>query len=82
MSSTIQDAAQMVTYKTGEAEFSVYAVPGQVEKWRRDHNIPIVDVVESFDIYEVPGGGHTGLMGRPPKHVLERAFNTTNENEI
>ncbi|KAI9095172.1 hypothetical protein DFS34DRAFT_626908 [Phlyctochytrium arcticum] len=54
----------------------------QVEKWRSDKSIPLVEVVDSFDIFEVPTGGNTGMFERPSKQILETSFGTSNQDEI
>jgi ribosome maturation protein Sdo1 len=38
-----------------DSEFFVYAEPHKVEQWRKDKSIPLVDVVQAFNIYEGSG---------------------------
>jgi len=42
------------------------------------HSIPLVDVVDSFDVFHT-GQGAQGLLDRAPKSVLDSVFGTTNE---
>jgi len=51
-------------------------------KWRDgDKTIPLVDVVDSFDVFHT-GQGAQGLLDRAPKSVLDSVFGTTNEDDI
>ncbi|KAI8822504.1 ribosome maturation protein [Fimicolochytrium jonesii] len=63
-------------------DFFVFADPNQVEPWRKDKSIPIVDVVESFDIFAVNNGGNTGVYERPSRQQLDTTFGTHNVSEI
>lgn len=71
-----------VVYKINDTEFLVIANAGMVSKYKADKSIPLVEVVESFDVFTIANGGNTGEAIRPAKGVLESAFNTTNEDEI
>ncbi|GAA5866210.1 hypothetical protein JCM3774_004118 [Rhodotorula dairenensis] len=52
------------------------------EKWRGgDRSIPLVTVVDSFDVFHT-GQGSQGVLGRPSKQDLENVFGTTNEDDI
>ncbi|CAG8636550.1 24836_t:CDS:2, partial [Racocetra persica] len=66
----------------GREEFFVYADPDMVQKWRKDKTIPLVDVIQSFEVFEVYNGGREGIAGRPSNQKLENAFGTTNDMEI
>ncbi|CAG8575087.1 10611_t:CDS:2 [Paraglomus occultum] len=63
-------------------EYFVYAYPGELKKWRTDKSIPLTDVVDSFDIFEILGGGNDGIAGRASKQRLENAFGTSNNTEV
>jgi ribosome maturation protein Sdo1 len=74
-----------ITYKDAEkspAEVYIYADAGQTTKWRKDKSIPLVDVVQSFNIYESEVGGNTGIAMTPSKQTLETIFGTSNEDAI
>ncbi|POY71998.1 hypothetical protein BMF94_5007 [Rhodotorula taiwanensis] len=52
------------------------------EKWKGGgDSIPLVDVVDSFDVFHT-GQGSQGLMQRASKQDLDTIFGTTNDNEI
>jgi len=53
-----------------------------VEKWKKDKSVPMVDVVESFDVFEIPQGGNTGHVDRPSRQELHSVFGTSDEHEI
>ncbi|KAJ3040323.1 hypothetical protein HK097_002591 [Rhizophlyctis rosea] len=63
-------------------DYFVFANPNQVQAWRTDKSIPLVDVVDSFDIFEVGNGGNTGVFSHPSKQALENAFSTSNETDV
>ncbi|KAL0086103.1 ribosome maturation protein [Phycomyces blakesleeanus] len=67
-----------VIYKSDGDEFFVVAVPGMTSKWRKDKTIPLIDVVQSFEVLMTPNGTSSGEAIRPSKGVLESAFNTNN----
>lgn len=75
--------ATKVVYKGNhDVEFFVIANEGMVSKWRNDKTIPLIDVVQNFDIHTTTTGGNTGEAVSPSKGVLESNFNTTNTDEI
>jgi len=47
------------------------------EKWRKDKTIPLVDVVESFNVFI--GNHGTEPNGTPTKAQLEDAFESTSD---
>jgi ribosome maturation protein Sdo1 len=76
------DKATKVIYKSDETEFFVIANPGMVNKWRNDKTIPLIDVVQSFEIHTSSTGSNTGEAIHPSNGILESAFNTTNKDDI
>ncbi|KAI7907108.1 ribosome maturation protein [Cokeromyces recurvatus] len=75
--------ATKVVYKgNGNNEFFVIANPGMVSKWRHDKTIPLIDVVQNFEVHTTPTGSNTGGPIRPSTGVLMDTFDTTNEDEI
>ncbi|CAG8624384.1 6853_t:CDS:2 [Ambispora leptoticha] len=54
----------------------------QVMKWRKDKTIPLADVIQTFDVYEITNGGNEGIAGRPSKQRLENTFGTSNLDEV
>ncbi|EPZ33057.1 hypothetical protein ROZALSC1DRAFT_29269 [Rozella allomycis CSF55] len=65
-----------------QEEFFVLVNPDSLEKWRKDKTIPLVEVVESFDVFTIASGGHTGISDRPSKQMLAKYFETENTTEI
>ncbi|KAI8343738.1 Shwachman-Bodian-diamond syndrome protein-domain-containing protein [Chlamydoabsidia padenii] len=63
-------------------EFYVVAIPEMVTKWKNDKTIPLVDVVQSFEVFTSPAGGNILPADRPSKGQLENAFNTSNNDEV
>ncbi|GAA5980428.1 hypothetical protein JCM10908_001651 [Rhodotorula pacifica] len=52
------------------------------EKWKGgDRSIPLVDVVDSFDVFHT-GQGSQGLLARASKQDLDTIFGTVNEDAI
>ncbi|GAA5831848.1 hypothetical protein JCM11251_003908 [Rhodosporidiobolus azoricus] len=52
------------------------------EKWRGgDRTIPLVEIVDSFDVFHT-GQGSQGLLARPSKQELDTVFQSSNENVI
>ncbi|KAJ3037761.1 hypothetical protein HDV00_001346 [Rhizophlyctis rosea] len=62
--------------------FFVFANPEMVDKWRSDKSVPLIEVVDSFDIFEVGNSGNIGVFSHPSKQALENAFNTSNDAEV
>ncbi|CDH56412.1 hypothetical protein RO3G_05262 [Lichtheimia corymbifera JMRC:FSU:9682] len=76
-------SATKVVYKSdNDQEFFVFTNPGEVSKWRKDKSIPLVDVVQSFDVFTTPTGSQTGTAERPSKGILESAFNTSKKEDV
>lgn len=75
--------ATKVVYKGADnMEFFVIANAGMVAKWKSDKTIPLIDVVQSFDIHTTTTGGNTGEAIHPSKGVLESTFQTSNKDDI
>ncbi|KAI8977611.1 ribosome maturation protein [Mycotypha africana] len=77
------DQAVKVVYKGNDNnEYFVIANPGMVSKWKKDKSIPMVDVVQNFNIHTTSNGSTTGEAINPASGALKTVFNTTNEDEI
>ncbi|KAJ3046802.1 hypothetical protein HK097_000497 [Rhizophlyctis rosea] len=63
-------------------DYLIFANPNQIQRWRLDNSIPLVDVVDFFDIFEVANGGNAGVFSPASKQTLENAFSTSNETDI
>jgi ribosome maturation protein Sdo1 len=51
--------------------------PEAVTKYRKDSTIPLVDVVNSFEVFVTNKHGAQGVMDRASKSQLENEFNTS-----
>ncbi|CAJ0642133.1 15879_t:CDS:2 [Entrophospora sp. SA101] len=73
-----------IIFKSNDSheEFFVFGNPDLVLKWRKDQTIPLVDVVQSFDVYETVNGGNQGIAGRPSKQRLENTFGTSDTTQV
>ncbi len=49
---------------------------------RVDSSIPLVRIVQSFDIWMYSTPGHEGKLVRPSHDLLKKHFGTTNDTEI
>ncbi|KAL7746433.1 hypothetical protein RI367_008186 [Sorochytrium milnesiophthora] len=81
---TVSDAIENVVYsdKDNHQEFFVIANEGMTEKWRKDKSIPLVDVVQSFSVYEHDANSHQGIVHSPSKQLLLQSFNSNNEMDV
>ncbi|RIB10441.1 ribosome maturation protein, partial [Gigaspora rosea] len=68
--------------KNTRDEFFVFANPDLVYQWRKDKTIPLVDVVQNFEVYETYNGGNEGIAGHPSKQKLENCFGTSDYGEV
>ncbi|ORZ03173.1 hypothetical protein BCR43DRAFT_535119 [Syncephalastrum racemosum] len=75
-------AAKLVVRDNENREYYVIANPGMASKWRNDKTIPLVDVVQSFDVWTSNCYKETGEAIRPPKGMLESAFQTKDGDEM
>ncbi|KAI9011114.1 ribosome maturation protein [Gaertneriomyces semiglobifer] len=67
---------------TAAPEFCVFAVPGMVEKWRNDKSVPMVDVLDVWQIYEHEGGGNTGVLNTPSNKTLKETFGSHSDVDV
>jgi len=69
---------QIKVYYKGDTNDFVVIVesPEAVTRYRKDSSIPLVDVVNSFDIFVTNKHGAQGVMDRASKSQLENEFNT------
>ncbi|ORE08525.1 DUF1960-domain-containing protein [Rhizopus microsporus var. microsporus] len=75
--------ATKVVYKSpDDVEYFVIANTDMIDKYRKDKSIPLIDVVQTFDIHTTVAGGNTGEYIRPSKGALESAFGTHKPEEI
>ncbi|CAO3583007.1 unnamed protein product [Absidia cylindrospora] len=81
--SDIREGTCKIVYKgeTGE-EFYVIAIPDMLKLWKTNKTIPLVEVVQSFDIFTSPAGGNVFPADHPSKGQLENTFKTSNTDEV
>jgi len=74
---------QTKVYYKGDSDDFVVIVDSQdaVTKYRKDSSIPLVDVVNSFDVFVTNKHGPQGVLDRASKSQLENEFNTTRNEE-
>jgi ribosome maturation protein Sdo1 len=56
----------------------VFANPGMTEKWRKDKSIPLVDVIQRFEIFDADTKGLQGKVNRVSKQRIHDAVGTEN----
>ncbi|KAG2226594.1 hypothetical protein INT45_005080, partial [Circinella minor] len=67
--------ASKITYRGDDnQEYFVIANKGMSSRWRKDKTIPLVDVVQSFDVMTTSTGSETGEYIRPSKGALQYVF--------
>lgn len=77
------DQTTKVVYKGSDGtEFFVIADSDMVSKYKKDKTVPLIDVVQSFEIFTTSTGSMQGEPVHPSKGVLESTFNTTNKDDI
>jgi len=53
------------------------------QKWLEgDTTIPLVDFVDSFDVFHTNGQGNQGLLQRPSKQMLDTIFETHKDVDV
>ncbi|RKP04720.1 ribosome maturation protein [Thamnocephalis sphaerospora] len=64
-----------VVFKSEDGdEFFVFVDPGMVPKWRKDRTIPLVDVVQTFEVFATDTGGNDGRAGRASLQSITNAM--------
>lgn len=51
-------------------------------KYKKDHSIPLAEVVDSFDVFKYENPGTAGLLNKPSYQELTDVFGTTDEYKI
>ena len=74
-----------VFYKPSPTEYETFGVvikPEEYKKWKDgDTSIPLVEVVDSFDIFYTEQGSQ-GVLGRASKQQLENVFGTSVDTDV
>jgi ribosome maturation protein Sdo1 len=53
-----------------------------VEKYKKDPSIALINVLQSFQVFQSNTHSPQGIVLKPSKEHLKQAFGTTDENEI
>ncbi|KAL1735870.1 AFG1-like ATPase-domain-containing protein [Schizophyllum commune] len=74
-----------VAYKPDTQSTDEYLVIVNADEYKRwkdgDTTIPLVEVVDSFDVFH-SGQGNQGILGRASKQQLDTVFGTTKDDEV
>jgi ribosome maturation protein Sdo1 len=62
-------------------ELIVFTNPGMTQKWRHDKSIPLVDVVQRFEIFDSDTKGLQGKVNHVSKQRIFDALGTNNTEE-
>lgn len=72
-----------VFYHTDNEDFIVWASSKQdLENWRKDSSIPLVDVVQLFKVFSTMKQGSQGVYHEASHSQLDNAFGTHDEDEV
>jgi ribosome maturation protein Sdo1 len=72
-----------VHYKGAEDDFIVMAESvDAVNEWKKDSSKPLVDVVNSFDVFVTGKHGAQGRLNRASKSSLENEFGSSNDDDV
>jgi len=72
-----------VHYKGNDDDFVVMAESIEaVKRWKEDKSTPLVDVVNSFDVFTTHKHGAQGTLDRASNALLENEFGTKNTDEV
>jgi len=75
--------ASKVHFKGTTDDYIVFVEsPEELENWKKDKSIPLVQVVDSFKILVSHKHGAQGELDTASKSSLENEFGTTNEDDI
>ena len=77
----IHEQLEAVRFQHGRDEFFVLVNPTNYRQWKRGENLPLVDVLEGYEIF-VYRGDVKGEPQRPTMEELKEVFLTTREEEI
>ncbi|PUU83160.1 ribosome maturation protein [Tuber borchii] len=72
-----------VIYKGKNEDFIVFVESvGNLNKWRSDPSIPLVDVVDSFKVFRTHKHGVQGILDEAGGGLLEDEFGTKKEDDV
>ncbi|KAI8140872.1 ribosome maturation protein, partial [Fennellomyces sp. T-0311] len=77
-----ENASKIVYKGDNGQEFFVIANPGMAAKWRKDKTVPLIDVVQAYDVLTTTNQSSTGEAIRVPDGILKSEFGTSNTDDI
>eukprot|EP00892_Ulva_mutabilis_P000762 jgi/Ulvmu1/10687/UM067_0013.1 len=71
-----------VHYKASESDFVVFIADTEaLQKWKSDKSVPLVEVVQSFQIFTTEHGAQ-GIMSHASNAMLDSEFGTHKEEDV
>ncbi|KAI9294473.1 FYSH domain-containing protein, partial [Neoconidiobolus thromboides FSU 785] len=79
----MSNSAHKVVFKSEHDKdlFVFIADPQIYKKWKSDKSIPLVEVVDSFQIFDTDTGSHTGLASTASKQTISNVLERNNEDD-
>jgi len=72
-----------VHFKGKEDDFIIMAESSDaVKKWKNDKSTPLVDVVNSFDVFTTHKHGAQGQLDRASRALLDNEFGSSKEDDV
>ncbi|KAJ5464081.1 hypothetical protein N7475_007216 [Penicillium sp. IBT 31633x] len=79
--SRANDTTAKVFYKGSSEDFIVFVDDVQsLKTWLRDRSIPLVNVINGWNIFVTQKGGAQGILNEASKAMLENEFGSSNED--
>ncbi|KAI8868061.1 hypothetical protein GQ42DRAFT_102830, partial [Ramicandelaber brevisporus] len=63
-------------------EFMVFCNEGMTNEWKKNRSLPLVDVVQKFEVYEADSGGSQGKVSCASAANLENAFGSSHVETV
>lgn len=63
-------------------EFFILCNEEELKNYRSDSSIPLVRVVQAFQVWTAKAGGNEGLYEKPSKELLKEYFGTSNIDAV
>ncbi|KAJ5356111.1 hypothetical protein N7517_010720 [Penicillium concentricum] len=79
--SRANDTAAKVFYKGSSDDFIVFVDDLEALKsWRSDRSIPLVNVINAYNIFVTQKGGAQGILNEASKAMLENEFGSSDDD--
>ncbi|KAA8911699.1 hypothetical protein TRICI_003731 [Trichomonascus ciferrii] len=83
MGKDVQSDQAVIFYHTDNEDFIVWASSKQdLERWRNDSSVPLVEVVQLFKVFCTMKQGSQGVYHEASHSQLDNAFGTHDEDEV